>query len=77
MLIKAFNRGKGSGYGPVEYVCALNPFGKWARTTPPQVIKGDPKMMRMQIDAGVPFKWKYSSGVISFAKEDSPTEPPT
>ena len=73
MLIKAFNRGQGAGYGPLEYVCALNPFGKGERTTPPQVIKGDPKMMRMQIDA-VPFAWKYTSGVVSFAKEDAPTE---
>ena len=73
MLIKVFNKGQGAGYGPVEYVCALNPFEKGERTTPPQVIKGDPKMMRMQIDA-VPFAWKYSSGVVSFAKEDAPTE---
>ncbi|SHN71475.1 hypothetical protein [Desulfovibrio litoralis] len=73
MLIKVFDKGLGAGFGPVEYLCALNPFGKGMRDVPPQILKGDPQMMRLQIDA-VPFKWKYSSGVISFAKEDDPAE---
>ena len=73
MLIKVFSRGTGGGYGPVEYAISPNPFGKGQRQMMPIVKKGDPQMMMRQIDA-VPFKWKYSSGVISFAKEDNPTE---
>ncbi len=72
MLIKFFSTGIGAGYGPVEYLCALNPFGRGARKGAPVVLRGDASMMRMQIDA-VPFKRKYTSGVISFAKEDAPS----
>ena len=73
MLIKVFSRGTGGGYGPVEYAISHNPFGKGQRQVSPIIKKGDPQMMMRQIDA-VPFKWKYSSGVISFAKEDNPSE---
>ena len=73
MLIKVFPRGTGGGYGPVEYAISHNPFGNGERNTCPIIKKGDPQMMMQQIDA-VPFKWKYSSGVISFAKEDNPSE---
>lgn len=73
MLIKAFPTGRGAGFGPTEYLCALNPFGRGKRAVPPKVLKGDPSMMRRQIDA-VPFDWKYTSGVASFALADAPTE---
>ena len=73
MLVKVFKHGTGAGYGPVHYVTATTPFGKEERQIAPSVIKGDPHLMIRQIDT-VPFKWKYSSGVISFAPEDKPTK---
>ncbi|MDL2279797.1 relaxase/mobilization nuclease domain-containing protein [Desulfovibrio sp. OttesenSCG-928-G11] len=73
MLIKVFDTGQGAGFGPVEYVCSPNPFGRGLRQVTPQILKGDANMMRLQIDA-VPFAWKYTSGVVSFASEDAPTE---
>lgn len=73
MLTKVFPTGEGWGYGPVEYLCAVNPFGKGERKKAPKVISGDPELIRRQIDA-VPFKFKYTSGVHSFAPEDTPTE---
>ena len=71
--MKVFPRGRGGGHGPVEYVISCNPFGKRKRATAPIVLKGDPKMMIRQIDV-VPFRWKYSSGVLSFACTDAPTD---
>ena len=73
MLIKVFSKGTGRGYGPVEYAISRNPFGKGQRQTDPIVKKGDPQLMIHLIDA-VPFKWKYTSGAICFAKEDNPSE---
>ncbi len=73
MIIKFFPTGTGSGYGPVEYLCSENPFGMGKREIAPVILRGDPKLMQMLIDA-VPFKRKYTSGVISFAIEDAPTE---
>ena len=73
MLIKVFPKGTGRGYGPVEYAISPNPFGKGQRQTSPIVKKGDPQQMIHQIDA-VPFKWKYTSGAICFAKEDNPSD---
>lgn len=71
-MIKAFATGRGGGFGPVEYLCSLNPFGRGLRIVPPQILKGDPGLMRQHIDA-IPFEWKYTSGVVSFAAEDAPS----
>lgn len=73
MLTKIFPTGQGGGYGPVEYLCAVNPFGKGEREKPPQLISGNPALIRNQIDS-VPFQNKYTSGVHSFAPEDNPTD---
>lgn len=73
MLVKVFKHGTGAGYGPVHYVTSTAPFGKEERHIAPYIIKGDPHLMIRQIDT-VPFKWKYSSGVISFAPDDKPTK---
>lgn len=73
MLTKVFSTGAGKGYGPVEYLCSANPFGRGERGKAPQVLSGNPKLIRMQIDA-VPFRQKYTSGVHSFAPGDKPTD---
>ncbi len=73
MMMKVFPYGTGGGFGPVEYDVSPNPFGRGLRNTAPRILKGDPAMMRRQIDV-VPFQWKYSSGALSFAKEDDPTD---
>lgn len=73
MLTKVFPTGQGRGYGPVEYLCSINPFGRGEREKAPQILSGDPAIIKRQIDAN-PYKQKYTSGVHSFAPEDKPTD---
>lgn len=89
MLVQLFNRGKGRGYGPVEYTTALevpvlDADGKRLldadgdvilkrRKPPPQVLRGDPARTEMLIDSSRN-QWKYSSGVLAFSDDDNPTE---
>lgn len=73
MLTKIFPTGQGNGYGPVDYLCSTNPFGRGARSQAPKVLGGNPSLIMRQIDA-IPFKHKYTSGVHSFAPEDAPTD---
>jgi Relaxase/Mobilisation nuclease domain len=57
---------KGPGNGPVDYLTRMeNPDGTF-RTPPPAVLEGDAELVRRLIDA-LPFKRKYTSGVLSFA----------
>lgn len=72
MMIKFFPRGRGCGAGPVDYVCASHNHQGHARKPEPQILYGEPEVIRRVIDA-IPFRHKYSSGVISFASEDSPS----
>lgn len=69
MLIKFFARGTGSGRGPVEYVTK----GEGREAAPPVVLRGEPTRTRELID-GIERQWRYTSGVISFAAEDTPSE---
>lgn len=85
MLVKFFSRGVGAGRGGVEYctntiVPAFDPVtrcrikGEFVTRDPaPVVLKGDPERTIMLIDS-IDRKWKYSSGVIAFEKEDDPSE---
>lgn len=73
MLTKVFPTGQGRGFGPVEYLCSSNPFGRGEREKAPQILSGDPALIKRQIDAN-PYKYKYTSGVHSFAPEDRPTD---
>ena len=43
------------------------------RDPAPEVLAGDPDRTRMLIDA-CPNKWRYTSGVIAFEREDAPSE---
>ena len=74
MLVKFFARGVGSGSGPVEYITRrTSPNTGKLREPAPEVIRGNPEITQQLID-GLDFKYKYNSGVLSFAIEDAPTE---
>lgn len=89
MLIKFFPNGKGGGAGPVEYLTARTVLAyddnrdlirdasgqpmTVTRDPLPEVVSGDPQGMIDLIDA-CPHKWTYRAGVVSFAREDAPTE---
>lgn len=89
MLIKLFRSGKGGGAAPVDYLIASQvlaydrnrdlirddagvPLMK-TRDPLPEVLAGDPDHTRALIDA-CPHAWTYRAGVISFDKDDHPTE---
>ncbi|WP_269584421.1 relaxase/mobilization nuclease domain-containing protein [Roseibium sp. Sym1] len=89
MLIKLFRSGKGGGSAPVDYLIASHvlaydgnrdlirddagvPLMK-SRDPLPEVLAGDPDHTRALIDA-CPHAWTYRAGVISFDKDDHPTE---
>ncbi|WP_228866496.1 relaxase/mobilization nuclease domain-containing protein [Roseibium aggregatum] len=89
MLIKLFRSGKGGGAAPVDYLTASHvlaydgnrdlirddagvPLMK-SRDPLPEVLAGDPDHTRALIDA-CPHAWTYRAGVISFDKDDHPTE---
>ncbi|MCR9280834.1 MAG: relaxase/mobilization nuclease domain-containing protein [Rhodobacteraceae bacterium] len=89
MLIKLFRSGKGGGAAPVDYLIASHvlaydgnrdlirddaglPLMK-SRDPLPEVLAGDPDHTRALIDA-CPHAWAYRAGVISFDKDDHPTE---
>lgn len=89
MLIKFFPNGKGGGAGPVEYLTASTVLAyddnrdlirdasgqpmTMTRKPLPEVVRGDPQGMIDLIDA-CPHQWSYRAGVVSFAREDAPTE---
>lgn len=89
MLIKFFPNGKGGGAGPVNYLTATtvlaydenrdlirdesgNPV-QVTRDPLPEVLRGDAASMTDLIDI-CSHKWSYRAGVISFAKDDAPSE---
>ncbi|MCV0429491.1 MAG: relaxase/mobilization nuclease domain-containing protein [Roseibium sp.] len=89
MLIKMFRSGKGGGAAPVDYLIASHvlaydgnrdlirddkgvPLMK-PRDPLPEVLAGNPDHTRALIDA-CPHAWTYRAGVISFDKDDHPTE---
>ncbi|MCR9283527.1 MAG: relaxase/mobilization nuclease domain-containing protein [Rhodobacteraceae bacterium] len=89
MLIKLFRSGKGGGAAPVDYLIASHvlaydgnrdlirddagvPLMK-CRDPSPEVLAGDPDHTRSLIDA-CPHAWTYRAGVISFDKDDHPSE---
>lgn len=76
MLIKFFAQGQGAGRGAVEYCTRHDdPISRQPRQPAPEVIRGDPALTIALIDGPASrFKHHYTSGVISFAKEDAPTQ---
>lgn len=73
MLVKFFSGGTGKGKTPVEYLTRETDSRGVRRSPLPEVIKGNPNQVIQLIDS-VDFKYKFHSGVISFAPEDEPTE---
>lgn len=73
MLVKFFRRGAGGGKGPVEYLSEEKDAYGIKREPAPELIKGDP-LQTIQLIDSLDFKYKYCSGVISFAPEDAPSE---
>ena len=70
MLIKFFG-GVGTGGRIANYLVDPNREGRG--DFPPEVLRGDIQQTRELIDSQ-DRKWTYSTGVISFALEDRPTE---
>ncbi|MFD1156524.1 relaxase family protein [Roseovarius aestuarii] len=89
MLIKFFSNGKGAGAGPVDYLVAREVLAydsnrdlirdadgqplTVTREPLPEVLRGNPERTKALIDASR-HKWTYRAGVISFAREDAPSE---
>jgi hypothetical protein len=72
-VIVGFSRyGTGGGYAPVRYLTSLTNPDKSLRClpdgtpAPPQVLQGNPQHVQNLIDT-TPFKYTYTSGVLSFA----------
>ncbi len=72
-MIVGFSRyGTGGGYAPVRYLTSpTNPDKTLRRRpdgtpAPPQVLRGNPEFVQHLIDT-MPFTYKYTSGVLSFA----------
>lgn len=89
MLIKFFKNGQGSGAGPVGYLIArevvaysenrdvlrddMGRIVMIARDPLPEIIRGNAALVEAEIDA-CRHQWTYRSGVLSFTREDAPTE---
>lgn len=88
MLIKFFKNGQGGGAGPVNYLIEHEVVAydnnrnvlrdsyrnalMFEREPLPEVLRGDPDLMRYLIDA-CEHQWSYRAGVLSFTGEDAPT----
>ena len=73
MLVKFFKSGKSKGKNIVEYLTSETDSKGVRREPVPEVIKGNPNQTIQLIDS-LDFKYKFHTGVISFAPEDAPTE---
>lgn len=69
MIVKFHSRGRGRASGPIDYLLKEN--GKPRDKA--KLISGNPERMATLIDS-VPFKQKYTSGVLSFSESDLSTE---
>ncbi|GAA0324907.1 relaxase/mobilization nuclease domain-containing protein [Psychrobacter aestuarii] len=64
MIVKFFNRGKGSGAGPINYLLGSdNSLREGAK-----VLYGNPKLTEQLINT-TPYKQKYKAGVLSFTED--------
>lgn len=64
MIVGFSKHGTGAGAGPVGYVMSKTLTGR--NLSPPVAVRGDPAQTAELIDS-LDFKWKYTSGVLSFA----------
>jgi len=70
MLMKVFRHGVGRGSKVIGYVTGQHDTRR--KITPPEVLRGDPDSVCDLIDTTAR-KWKYTSGVISWAPGDEVT----
>ncbi|XPV75972.1 MAG: relaxase/mobilization nuclease domain-containing protein [Desulfovibrio sp.] len=70
MLMKVFAHGIGRGGKAIDYV--TDPKRPGREKSPPVVLRGDAELVRRVIDS-TERKWKYTSGVLSWAPEDKVT----
>jgi hypothetical protein len=67
MIAGFSSHGTGGGKGPTEYL--TNPLRAGREDSPPVTVRGDPELTKNLIDS-LDFKWKYTSGVLSFAPNE-------
>ena len=67
MIVGFSKHGTGGGKGPTEYV--TNPEREGREENPPITVRGDRELTKQLIDS-LDFKWKYTSGVLSFAPDE-------
>jgi len=70
MIVGFSKHGKGKGAGPVNY--CTDPSRPGRKENPPEVLRGNPDQTKAIID-GCTNKWKYTSGVLSFAPGETIT----
>lgn len=68
MIVQFFNRGAGSGAGPINYLLGANRDREKA-----EVLRGNPEETKALIDSSVYAK-KYTCGCLSFEESDIPDE---
>jgi hypothetical protein len=71
MIIGFSKHGKGASGPALDYLTGYLVNGE-ARDPKPEVLRGDPKAVAEIIDS-LPFRCRYTSGVLSFAAEDRVT----
>ena len=71
MIVGFSSRGTGGGSGPVDYLTDEKKQGRDEK--PPVVVRGSPESTERLIDS-LDFKYKYTSGVLSFSPEDDVSE---
>ena len=72
MHLKFLDRGTGSAASAAVYLLADKDAAGKTRAAV-EVLRGDPKLVADVAD-GLPFKYRYTSGVFAWSAEDAPTE---
>ena len=67
MIVGFSKHGTGGGAGPVDYVTDRKREGR--EKSEPVTVRGDAEQTKQLIDS-LDFKWKYTSGVLSFAPDE-------
>ncbi|HVW49891.1 MAG TPA: relaxase/mobilization nuclease domain-containing protein [Trinickia sp.] len=73
MIINIFDAGVSNGSGPVNYVLSDKDHTGKTRSVKPEILEGDADLTRDIIDS-IKNKNKYTSGVISFRKNENLTK---
>ena len=71
MHLKFLSRGTGSAAVAAVYLLALKDASGKVRSAV-EVLRGDPRLVAAIAD-GLPFKHRYTSGVMAWSPEDAPT----